>query len=40
MGEIKLEDIKFSKQIQNEWSDKSLWEKIINKEKIIPPSEV
>ena len=30
MGEIKLEDISFSKQIQKEWRDTSLWEKILS----------
>jgi 6-pyruvoyltetrahydropterin/6-carboxytetrahydropterin synthase len=29
MGEIKLEDILFSKQVQNEWKDKELWNKLI-----------
>ncbi len=29
MGEINLEDIIFSKQIQNEWSDKDFWQKIL-----------
>ncbi len=30
MGEIKLEDIIFSKQIQDEWSDKKFWKKLLN----------
>ena len=30
MGEIKLEDISFSKQIQKEWRDTSLWEKLLS----------
>jgi len=40
MGEIKLEEIIFSKQIKSEWSDKSLWEKLLVKEKIINPKKV
>jgi 6-pyruvoyltetrahydropterin/6-carboxytetrahydropterin synthase len=40
MGEIKLEDIVFSDRIKEEWSDKRLWERILKKEKLSPPSEV
>jgi len=40
MGEIKLEDIIFSKQIQNEWSDNTLWEKLLAKTRIINPKKV
>jgi 6-pyruvoyltetrahydropterin/6-carboxytetrahydropterin synthase len=40
MGEINLEDIIFSKQIQNEWSDNSLWKKILIKNRIINPKKV
>jgi 6-pyruvoyltetrahydropterin/6-carboxytetrahydropterin synthase len=40
MGEIRLEDIVFSDRIKEEWSDKRLFEKLIKKEKITPPSEV
>lgn len=32
MGKIKLEDIIFSKQIQNEWQEKHFWSKIMNKQ--------
>jgi len=40
MGEIKLEKIVFSERIKEEWSDKSLWDKLLKKEKIIPPKEI
>jgi len=40
MGEIKLEDIIFSQAIKDEWKDKNLWEKLLKKEKIIPPPEI
>jgi 6-pyruvoyltetrahydropterin/6-carboxytetrahydropterin synthase len=40
MGEIRLEEIKFSERIKEEWSDKRLFEKLLKKEKITPPSEV
>jgi len=40
MGEIRLEDIVFSDRIKEEWSDKRLWERILKKEKLSPPSEV
>ncbi len=40
MGEIKLEDIKFSTQIQREWSDTNLWKKLLKKENIKHPSKV
>ena len=40
MGEIKLEDIEFSKQIQSEWSDEKLWEKLLKGEIFINPSKV
>ena len=29
MGEIRLEDIIFSKQVQSEWKDPKLWEKLL-----------
>jgi len=32
MGEIKLEDIIFSKQIKDEWSDSNLWNKLLKRE--------
>ncbi|MCF6245187.1 MAG: 6-carboxytetrahydropterin synthase [Sulfurovum sp.] len=40
MGEIKLEDIKFSKQVQSEWSDVSLWDKLLMKQMIKNPTKV
>lgn len=36
MGEIKLEDINFSRQVKSEWSDSSLWEKVIQRKKLTP----
>ena len=40
MGKIYLEDIIFSKQIQNEWSDNRLWYKLLNNQKIINPKKI
>ncbi len=40
MGQIKLEDILFSKQVQSEWSDVHLWNKLLKKEMIINPKKV
>ena len=40
MGEIRLEDIVFSERIKEEWNDKRLWDKLLKKEKIIPPKEI
>ena len=40
MGLIKLEDIKFSEQVQSEWSDILLWDKLLKKEKITNPKKV
>jgi len=40
MGKIDLQDIIFSKQIQNEWSDKKLWGKLLTETKIINPKKV
>ncbi len=40
MGKMDLKDIIFSKDIQNEWSDKELWSKLLNREKIINPKMV
>jgi 6-pyruvoyltetrahydropterin/6-carboxytetrahydropterin synthase len=37
MGEIDLKDIIFSKDIQNEWSDRELWRKLLDREKIVNP---
>ena len=40
MGEIKLEDIKFSDGIKNEWSDFKLWDKILSNNPLSSPPEV
>ena len=40
MGEIKLEDIAFSKQVQSEWSDRLLWEKLLFRRLIKNPKKV
>jgi 6-pyruvoyltetrahydropterin/6-carboxytetrahydropterin synthase len=40
MGEIKLEDIKISQAIQNDFKDKKLWEKLLKKQKFINPDTV
>ena len=40
MGEIKLEDIIFSKEIEKSWSDNNFWKKLLNREMIINPKKV
>ena len=40
MGEIKLEDIVFSTQVQSEWSDEKLWDKLLSFERIRNPKKV
>ena len=40
MGRIKLEDILFSKQVQQEWSDVALWEKLLSHKRIKNPQKV
>lgn len=40
MGEISLEDIVFSEQIVSEWSDNTLWKKIVMKEELFTPRSV
>jgi len=40
MGKILLEDIVFSKQVQSEWSDRGLWDKLLKKEMIQNPIKV
>jgi 6-pyruvoyltetrahydropterin/6-carboxytetrahydropterin synthase len=40
MGKIALEDILFSEQVQNEWSDSALWSKLLNNELIKNPKKV
>ena len=39
MGEIRLEDIIFSDRIQKEWSDITLWDKILDNQKLNVPNE-
>lgn len=38
MGEIKLEEIRFSNQVQKEWSDPELWQKLLGNRKITNPT--
>ncbi|MDQ7085196.1 MAG: 6-carboxytetrahydropterin synthase [Sulfurovum sp.] len=40
MGKIALEDIKFSPQIQSEWSDSDVWEKLLTFTGMINPQSV
>ena len=40
MGEIKLEEIVFSPQVQSEWSDTLLWEKLLSQKSIKNPKKV
>jgi len=40
MGKIKLEDIIFSKQVQDEWNDTALWDKLLRQEQIKNPLKV
>jgi len=40
MGEIKLEEIVFSPQVQNEWSDAHLWEKLLAQVPMQNPTKV
>ena len=40
MGIINLEDIIFSKQVQNEWSNPNLWENVIKNIELITPSKI
>ncbi len=40
MGKIILEDIIFSKQIQDEWNDSKLWEKLLSHTLIKTPKKV
>jgi len=37
MGEIKLKDIVFSKQVKDEWSDPKMWDKLLKNDKFINP---
>ncbi len=40
MGKIALEDILFSDQVQSEWSDTKLWDKLLNHTLITNPRKV
>jgi len=40
MGKIELEDIVFSEQVKNEWSDSRLWEKLIKGDTLKNPKKV
>ena len=40
MGKIQLEDIFFSSQIKEEWSDSSLWQKLLSKDRLKNPKKV
>jgi len=40
MGKISLEDIHFSAQVKSEWSDNTLWEKLLNRSLIKNPKTV
>ena len=40
MGKIALEDIVFSEQVQSEWSDNKLWDKLLNHNPITNPKRV
>jgi len=40
MGKIALEDILFSEQVQSEWSDNKLWDKLLNHNPITNPKKV
>lgn len=40
MGEIRLEEIIFSKQVQKEWSDPEIWNKMLNFGTITNPEKV
>jgi 6-pyruvoyltetrahydropterin/6-carboxytetrahydropterin synthase len=40
MGKIALERIVFSAQVQDEWSDRRLWKKLLAGEPIVNPSKV
>ena len=38
MGEINLEDIVFSKQVRDEWSDPMMWDKLLKNQVFINPT--
>ena len=40
MGIINLEDIIFSKQVQNEWNNPNIWEYLIKNRELITPTKI
>ncbi len=40
MGNISLDDIKFSKQVKNEWKNPKLWALLMNMELVVNPKKV
>jgi hypothetical protein len=40
MGKIDLKEIHFSKQVQSEWSDVALWEKLLKGTALENPTKV
>jgi len=40
MGKIDLKEIIFSKQVQSEWNDPCLWEKLLRNEQFTNPKKV
>ena len=40
MGEINLEDIKFSDRVKEEWRDKDMWDKILRGDRLNTPKQI
>ena len=40
MGEIRLEDIKFSDRVKEEWRDKDMWNKILRGDRLNTPKQI
>ena len=40
MGEIRLEDIKFSDRVKEEWRDKDMWNKILRGDRLNAPKQI
>ena len=40
MGEIRLEDIKFSDRVKEEWRDKDMWDKILRGDRLNTPKQI
>ncbi len=40
MGEINLEDIKFSDRVKEEWRDKDMWNKILREDRLNTPKQI